>query len=623
MKRILSFIVVLFISQLAYNQVFLSEDFNGSWPPAGWSRDGVPNQWSKSETSNAGGTPAEAKFTYTNQNTTSRLISPVIDLSGQTNLSLSFKYMYDWYANGVSIGVAYRFGTGAWEVAWSELPTGNQGPKTQFVEFINVGQLDFQFCLFISGNLYNSDFWYIDDVKLFVPFELDAALTSVDIPAYVAVNDPFILEGVVTNEGSGTLTSFDITYTVDGGAPQTLAVTGVNIPMGGTYNFTHDVPLVFTTNGSYTIETSVVNVNGAVDQNPANNSLTSMVGVVPFIPQKKVLSEEATGTWCPWCVRGTCFMDYMAETYPDTWIGVAVHNNDPMVYAPYDAAISSIIPGFQGYPNVTTDRTAGDSDPSDLEAAYNRRINAISPATIDIVDFSWNPDTRMVAFDLRSEFVADVSNELRFGVIITEDSLWGTTAQWNQANAYAGGANGPMCGYESMPSTIPAAQMHYDHVARTILDTPFGTPESVGWPVTAGSIRTFSYSIEIPSSWNFEKLHFIGFLLDYDTKEILNANDVISNYVGVSELERDLALKVFPNPANAETTISLNLRQGQSVNLELVDIFGKSLQKSVLTNYPAGNQLVKLSTENLPAGTYLIRISSGSQQMVKKLMIQH
>lgn len=622
MKKIYFLFLGLFVYAATMGQTFLEEDFNGVFPPTGWTREGVPNQWSKSQTNNAGGQAAEAKFTYINQNTTSRLISPVIDLTGQTSLSLSFKYFYDWYANGPTIGVAYRFGTGEWQVAGSETPTTNQGPQTLILGLTDVGHSDFQFCFFITGNLYNVDYWYIDDVKLFIPFDLDAGLTSVEVPKYVAVNAPFTLKGVVTNEGSSPLTSFDVNYSVNGGALQSYAVSGINLPMGATYDFTHPVPIVFETTGSYTIETSITNVNAGTDQNTANNVIASQVGVVTFIPTKKVLAEEATGTWCGWCVRGICFMDYMAETYPDTWIGVAVHNGDPMVYAPYDAAIGSIIPGFQGYPNVTTDRTAGDSDPSDLETAYNRRINAISPGTIDIVDFSWNPDTRDVTFILQSEFVADVLSELRFGVIVTEDSLWGTTSQWGQANYYAGGSNGPMCGFESLPGTVPAAQMHYDHVARTILDSPYGTPSSITGPVTAGSLHSYSYSLNIPETWNYDKLHFIGFLLDYDTKEILNANNVISNYVGVSALEQDMELKLYPNPASSNAKLSFKLNQTTQLRIEMVDIFGKVVQVNHESLMQAGQHSLWIETQGLRTGTYLLKITAGEKQLIKKLMIQ-
>lgn len=129
MKQIFTFIAAMLLAQFTFGQTYLFEDFSGSaFPPAGWTRDGVVNQWTKSATASAGGTSPELKFTYVNQNTTTRFISPVVDLAGESNVTLTFNYFYDYYAAGVTFGVAKRFGTGDWEVVWSVNPTGNQAP---------------------------------------------------------------------------------------------------------------------------------------------------------------------------------------------------------------------------------------------------------------------------------------------------------------------------------------------------------------------------------------------------------------------------------------------------------------------------------------------------------------
>ncbi|PKP52032.1 MAG: hypothetical protein CVT92_10790 [Bacteroidetes bacterium HGW-Bacteroidetes-1] len=622
MRRFFTLLLTFLTVQVTMGQIFLTEDFSGTtWPPTGWTIDGLPNQWAKSPSNSAGGTAPEAKFTYIQQVNTSRLVSPILDLTGVQAMSLSFKYFYDFYANGPSIGVATRLGAGDWQVAWQVTPTGNQGPKTQIVDLAGLADRDFQFCFFITGNLYNVDYWFIDDVKLYIPLDLDAALASINAPKYLEAGDVFNLKGVVANEGLTPITSFDISYTVNGGAAQIHSVSGVNIAIGNNYNFTHSTPILLETIGSYEIVTTISNVNGGEDQNPANNSLTTYVSAVSFVPTKKVLAEEATGTWCQWCPRGTCFMNYMADTYPETWIGIAVHNNDPMVYAPYDAAISNIIPGFLGYPSVTTDRTSGDSDPLDLEAGYLRRIAAISPASLDIVNYSWNPETRLISFDLQSEFVADVNSELRFGVIFVEDSLWGTTSQWNQSNAYAGGGNGPMCGFESLPGSVPASQMHYDHVARMILDTPYGTPGSLPETISAGSVISYNYSYTVPQAWRYEKLHVVGFLLDYSTGEIMNANNVISHYVGISRQIEEQNISVYPNPFGDFTNVTFNLTTKDVAKIEVYDIFGKIVSTVSEQDVTAGQNTIRVNSASLPNGNYFMKLTIGNQIVTRKITI--
>lgn len=68
-----------------------------------------------------------------------------------------------------------------------------------------------------------------------------------------------------------------------------------------------------------------------------------------------MLAEEATGTWCTWCPRGAVFMAKMKEDYPDDFIGIAVHNQDPMTLTSYNTGLTNL-PGFSGFPSVVVRR---------------------------------------------------------------------------------------------------------------------------------------------------------------------------------------------------------------------------------------------------------------------------
>lgn len=624
MKKTLLFITAMCYVLLSNGQVYLSEDFSsGIMPPSGWTIDGYPAQWSNEATDNAGGIAPEAMFTWIDiQNATSRFISPVVDLTGVPNVSLSFQHYYDYYDVGCFIGLATRFGTGEWTSIWEFEPGESIGPEVKIFQLTGVGQPDFQFCLYITGNLFNVNYWYIDDVKLYIPLALDAKLKSIDLPSYVAIGAQVDVKGIVFNEGSTPVNSFDISYSVNGGAPQVYSVSGLNLAIGEVYLFTHNIPITFSDAGSYEVITDVENVNGTTDMDPSNDTITKYVGAVPFIPAKKVFAEEATGTWCGWCVRGICFMDYMAETYPETWIGVGVHNGDPMVVPAYDAAMANIIPNFPGYPSGTIDRS-GDNfyDPSEFEAGYLERINAVSPATIDIVNYSWDATSRVVSFDLQSEFVVDIQNELRFAVVITEDSLWGTASGWNQSNYYAGGGQGPMCGFESMPATIPAADMHYDHVAREILDSPYGTEGSLPLGILAGQVHSYNYTYTIPETWRYEKLHFIGLIIDMATGEVLNANNVISSYVGIKEKQQDQSIRVFPNPFADFTNLEFSLNKASIVKVDVCNFLGKTVYSETAREYPNGSSKIRINSGNLSSGVYLIKLTIDNQTYTRKISV--
>ena len=614
MKRFYVLTVFVLSASLMFGQVYLSEDFSsGAMPPAGWTIVGQQAQWSNSNSASAGGIAPEAKFTWIQDIDTSRLISPIVDLTGTANVKINFKHFLDNYGGGqYSIGCATRSGGSDWNTVWEVFPSANIGPELKYLDIPaeDEGVSDFQFCFFIAGNMYNMNYWFIDNVKLLTPNDLDLELTTLDFPFFVLKDEVFDVAGTVTNVGLDDVTSFDVTYTVDGASPLVSSFTGLSLAIGDTYDFTCDQPLSFADEGSYEVEVSISNVNGVDDDDSSNDTLSSTVGVVPYIPEKKVIGEEATGTWCGWCVRGICFMDYMAETYPDTWIGIAVHNGDPMVVPEYDAALPNIIPNFPGYPSGTVDRV-GMYDPSEFEEGYLERIDAISPATCEITNFSWDPATRVVSFDVESEFVTDVSHELRFMAILVEDSLAGTSSDWNQSNYYSGGGHGEMCGYESLPNPVPASQMKYDHVARAVLDTPYGTEGSLPEDILSGETHSYTYTYTIPDEWNYYWMHFVGALIDMGTGEILNADSYPDEVTGIGDVVAASNINIYPNP----TTGVLFFSGLEKANIAVFNATG--IQVAEYTNF-AGNSL---DISALPNGMYFINIQTGENTITKKVAL--
>ena len=106
----------------------------------------------------------------------------------------------------------------------------------------------------------------------------------------------------VINLGLTTITSFDIDFDYNGNIISE-NVTGVNIPMLSSYSvaFTNPIVLAGGSNSAVTIS----NVNGLGPDNvPSNDASSTIISAVEPTPNKLVVGEEATGTWCGWCPRG-------------------------------------------------------------------------------------------------------------------------------------------------------------------------------------------------------------------------------------------------------------------------------------------------------------------------------
>jgi hypothetical protein len=214
----------------------------------------------------------------------------------------------------------------------------------------------------------------------------------------------------------------------------------------------------------------------------------------------------------------------------------------------------------------------------------------------------------------------DIHNELRFGVVITEDSLYGTSSGWAQGNYYSGGGYGPMCGFEDMPGTIPAAQMHYDHVARVILDSPYGTQGSLPSEILAGEIHSYNYTYTIPANWKYDKLHFIGILIDMATGEVLNANSV-SNYVGIKEINQDHGIRVYPNPFADFTNLEFTLDKASVVKLDVFNFLGKTVFSEAAREYPEGTSKIQINSSNMGSGVYFIKLTIDNQTFTGKISV--
>ncbi|MDD4604617.1 MAG: T9SS type A sorting domain-containing protein [Bacteroidales bacterium] len=78
------------------------------------------------------------------------------------------------------------------------------------------------------------------------------------------------------------------------------------------------------------------------------------------------------------------------------------------------------------------------------------------------------------------------------------------------------------------------------------------------------------------------------------------------------EISRRTDIKIFPNPADDRMVIEFT-QQDSPLHLEMIDIFGRTVQKCTISNSAA------INTSSLPNGIYLIRTGSAC----KKIMIRH
>ena len=452
------------------------------------------------------------------------------------------------------------------------------------------------------------------------PLPIDAKMEALNIPVYVAAGNVTI-SGTVKNNGLNTLTSIDIDWNDGTAHNETFTV---NIPSNGTYNFTHGTTLAVIAGNSYTVN---VTVNVTSDGNTANNSLTTNASALTSVPKKVNVGEEKTGAWCGWCPRGAVGLANMESE--NDFIGIAVHNRDPMVVAAYDGKIGTYIPS--GYPRGGVDRVVdGNPSPSGFLAMHNARKNTVVPCDVKNVVLAVVGGQLSVSAD--SEWYGSISGNYRLSCVIVEDDVISV----DQTNYYAGGKragsmpfpagknNSYNFGGASSPAKVPSSDfLGYDHVAVSLSSNNIlGTPNSLPTTTVPVGIHSFTFP-DVPATvvGNINNAHAIVMVVNANTGEILNAAKS-NSIVSVEDIEdAKFQVNIYPNPTQGETTIAFELNGQNTVTLEVYNAMGSLVYTENQGVMNPGSHKLTYDGNSLINGFYFVNLTIGNQVISKKVTV--
>lgn len=634
---LLLFSPIVFAGALGAQTIHFSEDFEGGSLPAGWTATqgwAVPGVTSSSFTPPAhtiyAGVNDDASQTANNGN--ADLITPVINLSSATTVLIKFdQYFFNATYQSITetANLQYSIDGGTTWSTYGSL-TGAAGWTTTVIDL--TSQLAGQSNVKVKWHYNDGGGWLygcmIDNVSLFTPPAIDATLTSIDPAngspaAYGAVSSNITLGGTFQNTGSNAITSLPIKYS-DGTNTYTYNLTSINVASFASYTFTHSVPYTIPSTGPHPI---TMWVDLASDADHSNDTMSTVINGALFMPVHTVTVEEATGTWCGWCVRGIVYMDSLEEVHAGSTNLIAVHNGDPMVVTAYDAGIGTLI---GGYPSTVVN---GDyvSDPSDLFTDYNNTIGDFGFADITpTVTFNWT--TRVATVNASAHFAVDLSGDYRLACVFTEDDVHGSGSTWDQHNYYSSTSqNIPLwqdgVNYQNLPSSIPSAQMYYDYVARTIQGGFNGQTGSLPATITAGSTQTYTFTYTVPAAYNPSKMHVIVMLIDNNgVRHVLNASKG-STDLGATGISNNTvsfgAVNVYPNPSNTTTNVAINLINNENVMVEMYSMTGELIRSENQGELTAGEHLVSFDASTLANGIYFVKVTAGASTVTQKVVVSH
>ena len=424
----------------------------------------------------------------------------------------------------------------------------------------------------------------------------------------------------VRNLGISNITSFDVDFEYNG-TTITENITGVNMSTQDIYTVNMSNSIIL--GGGFNIGTATVyNVNNLGPDDDSSDDIMS-IQIEAIIPAegKLVIGEEATGTWCGWCPRGAVALNWMDKDYEGYWQGIAVHNGDPMTDPDYD---NGMAPYISGYPSGLVDRGV-DIDPGNFKQDFLQRI-IIEPNGIITNGAELNGNTLKVS--LTVDIQNNINGNYKLACVLVEDSVTGTATSYYQSNSYSGGANGSLIDVDgtdwaNMPSNVPASQMIYRHVARSVAPGFMGEPLTSNSYIT-GDSETICFEFTLDPSWDQSQIHIVGMFIN-DNNVIDNASSTnITNSVSTglnpscattsigTELNGPDIVNIYPNPSNDKIYIS-NLTE-ENTSIKIYDIKGGL----VLENRISNKEYLDISS--LAKGVYQIKFEGKKLNETRKLI---
>lgn len=287
-------------------QVFLTEEFtSGLMPPAGWSIERQASSWSTTFAAAAVGfSLPEACFSKVEPSVidTTRLISPVIDLTGIDSVKLHF--WIGFVRNGAGtpyIGVATRSAGGPWDSVWALRPTSGLShfEFSHWIKNSDVGSGQFQFCLYVQGNLNCLTYYHVDDIILSYPVRIDGSMLSLgNTPSYTI--GPFAVDGYIENTGIQTIQSAEIHWSLNDGPVHSTQFAGFQLLPYEKMQFVC-TDSAFPEPGKNHLSVWIEKINGNYDLNPDNDTLHLLVQNVVNPVRRYPLFEDFASSSCSYC----------------------------------------------------------------------------------------------------------------------------------------------------------------------------------------------------------------------------------------------------------------------------------------------------------------------------------
>lgn len=490
---------------------------------------------------------------------------------------------------------------------------------------------------------------WLDDITVAtIANSNDIAVTAVEATKYILTNTADSVKVTFTNLGATTATSITLNYMIGNSSVQTQTfITLLGWGNTSVNKVAFSLPYNVTSPGYYKIKAWVSLVNGSVDQNTANDTASFYITAQSVNVPRAVVMEQ--------------FVSANNGDSPDaqekaqalsssSLIVVNVHHADSFELAGAATLISdyktnsSTAMMDRFYFNDLNQTAIAKSQYANKIA---KRIAAVSPASVSIINKVFNSSTNELSFSVKVDFVGEVKGDYRINAYLTENNVYGKVSDttingFNQLSNYY---SVPWSPYYQKGYFSSLANAHvlnawlFKH--QNVLMHLFGGVQGNSGVIpstggTTGQSYQQSYSLTIPGvangsyKFNLNNLYIVGFVAegsaDKNSRTILNGakEKVTSNaeVIGLEELvTKNISFGVYPNPSNGLFYLLLNDNElNTHIQLSIRNVLGQIVYESSLYSK---NIINELSLQGLNNGAYFMELETNGRKTNRKLIIQH
>ena len=465
-----------------------------------------------------------------------------------------------------SISLAPTVSASGWYIYQFNIPASTSGAR--FLRLVATSQY--------GNNI------FVDNVSVQQLVNDNLGIESVGLASTILGGTSNTITGSFKNNGLNVVNTAVLNWQVDGGTIYSQNLTGLNLAVGATYNYSHSNQWT-PTPGTYSLKVWVSNPNGTTDNFLADNEITKTIRVASNSTARKPLFEKFTSSTCGPCAgyNANAFTPFYTTNSSNVCL-INYQVNWPGAGDPYYTAetgtrrtyyqVSAAPTLFIDSKSSTSGSTAG------LQAEYSTA--AAAPAY-----FGVSATKNLVGNVMNVSAVTTpyLTGQFRLFAVVVEKETTGNVA-----------SNGETSFKNVMMKMMPDPS---GTILNCVADTPITTNLSVDLSGTF---------IE-----DYTDLDVIVFVQDYTTKEIMNA------YTATQLLSNDsfelAKIKVYPNPSNGVFTIDTT----SPTDVAVFDVTGKQVYNaSSVTNQTS------LNLTNLQKGVYMLKMNNELGSQVEKIIIK-